>query len=795
MSTNGITDKNQIYYELCVYGLSDEEKESENLLAEDQDKLLASYKHKPFSVCGKANGFLVFRDQDVEEMRARKIDKEAIKLYIPTNKENIQEVAPELFDYLLNRYVMHETKISNDIRSDDIVIRVYDDRYVKGIVDFVNEKLSDKVIKTNPFVMRDGVVGIARDGGLSYNERISKFLSEYLLSNQENSENVNSNGFEKYVQGLRTKILTDKEYISQVLSEEDRKHYSRVSDLDYIYDNATIMELVILALNKEKGIEDFNEYWKSITNKQEVEELKKKISDVLVEIQEEKKEESEKVETKTEKEKTIKKKRGKPKKVEETPIKKEIKEENKVDEYYYLAEEIIEDPTMINEILDRRSNEELERLYFTLKQMHEDIIGDISEVFKEEDKEKDEQIKYMMDLIYDELERNEQEQEEYDEMAQHEADKKADEERRKREAEYEQDDYYKGYEEETEEWQYDHYDEETNDEYDKDGYNRDGFNKEGIHRVTKTKFNPDGYDKEGFDKKGLNEFGETREEYYKGLDDLDDKVKRQYFVKENGFEPEKIEDGSVKETTVEESVYSNTENENKEVLIEELSNVKYYLSELEKKMNVEDFSEQYESFEIEDMWRERHSYEDRIEEIESEIYMIEMGELGTSLTSMTPDEIKQQYEGLLEKRKSYRQMAEDGYEVDELEWKINNGLIEMIEEYIKNNPELSEFEQPSNDEIEALLAKEMKSKSFRDAGFEVNEFGEIIRPERKEKSKQLEDMTIEELQEAIQQNDKTIKDNDKIIKQRLVKRLLEQQKIIDGQQAEIDELSRQKGAL
>ena len=37
LATNGITDKNQIYYQLCVYGLSVEEKESENLLAEDQD--------------------------------------------------------------------------------------------------------------------------------------------------------------------------------------------------------------------------------------------------------------------------------------------------------------------------------------------------------------------------------------------------------------------------------------------------------------------------------------------------------------------------------------------------------------------------------------------------------------------------------------------------------------------------------------------------------------------------------------------------------------------------------------
>ena len=58
-----------------------------------------------------------------------------------------------------------------------------------------------------------------------------------------------------------------------------------------------------------------------------------------------------------------------------------------------------------------------------------------------------------------------------------------------------------------------------------------------------------------------------------------------------------------------------------------------------------------------------------------------------------------------------------------------------------------------------------------------------------------ENMTIEELQNAVQQNDKTIKDNNKAIKQRLVKRLLEQQRIIEEQQAEIEGLSNQKGVI
>ena len=92
--------------------------------------------------------------------------------------------------------------------------------------------------------------------------------------------------------------------------------------------------------------------------------------------------------------------------------------------------------------------------------------------------------------------------------------------------------------------------------------------------------------------------------------------------------------------------------------------------------------------------------------------------------------------------------------------------------------------------VKAPNTERTKQKKQTDETSELN-----IHNEETNQVSANEDMTIEELQEAIQQNDKTIKDNDKIIKQRLVKRLLEQQKIIDGQQAEIDELSSQKGAL
>ena len=64
--------------------------------------------------------------------------------------------------------------------------------------------------------------------------------------------------------------------------------------------------------------------------------------------------------------------------------------------------------------------------------------------------------------------------------------------------------------------------------------------------------------------------------------------------------------------------------------------------------------------------------------------------------------------------------------------------------------------------------------------------------EQVDKKELLEDMTPEELQKTIEENDKTITDNEQIIKQKLVQRVLEQQRIIEEQQAEIDRLKSQK---
>lgn len=249
---------------------------------------------------------------------------------------------------------------------------------------------------------------------------------------------------------------------------------------------------------------------------------------------------------------------------------------------------------------------------------------------------------------------------------------------------------------------------------------------------------------------------------------------------------EEVPADSDKTETIEENAPVQMEKENKKSLLDELSNARYYLSELNNRMNVEDFHAKYESFEIDDMWRERLTYEEKVKQLENEIYMIEMDDLGTSLPSMNPEDIKKEYYRLLEKRKLYTEMVDDGYEVDDLNWEINKGLIEMVEEYIRVNPELEDFVESSNDEFEPLLTKEMKSKSIGDARFEVNEFGEIIKP-----SKSLREFSVEDLSKLEEEMDQEIDANNEKIKQAQIDRLLAKQKIIREQRKMLKELEGQ----
>ena len=247
-----------------------------------------------------------------------------------------------------------------------------------------------------------------------------------------------------------------------------------------------------------------------------------------------------------------------------------------------------------------------------------------------------------------------------------------------------------------------------------------------------------------------------------------------------------------------------SESTQEEYVSENVARYEYILQRIEiAKQRIEELKNEREEMEE---WDEQNEIDNQIQDLKFLISDLERDavdanraiareELGTSLTSMAPDEIKSEYARLLAQKKSYLDMVEDGFEIDDEEWFVNQDSLEMIEEYAKTIPELAdlvpeqdeeEFEEPSSEEIDAILDKEMKSKQARDAGFEVDEFGEIIRP-----TKPMAEMSVEELAKVEDGYDRLIADNEEKIRQAYVDRILGKQKTVREQKAILKELESQ----
>jgi len=125
-------------------------------------------------------------------------------------------------------------------------------------------------------------------------------------------------------------------------------------------------------------------------------------------------------------------------------------------------------------------------------------------------------------------------------------------------------------------------------------------------------------------------------------------------------------------------------------------------------------------------------------------------------------------------------LSMDGYEFtfNEGDGSISHPHVEK-EEYGSSVP-VFEFDKVI-EIIDAKIEEIMK-----------NRYSSLDQNQTSADSKSMADLTVEELQSIINENDSTINGNDEAIKQALIARILQQQRTIEEQQTEIDRLKGQK---
>ena len=119
-----------------------------------------------------------------------KITKKIIKLYVPLDSEHIKDGVIELFSFLTDESIEHDSKVQSSIRNDNIIIRLSKIEDVNKIIKYIknNGNLSQGLLNANPFLVPCFKLGVIIDNHYTYNIEITKVLAIILNELREKNE-------------------------------------------------------------------------------------------------------------------------------------------------------------------------------------------------------------------------------------------------------------------------------------------------------------------------------------------------------------------------------------------------------------------------------------------------------------------------------------------------------------------------------------------------------------------------------------------------------------------------------
>ena len=174
-----------------------------------------------------------------------------IKLYVNLKPAAIEEGVKAIFGFISNNKMKSQSKVANRLRSDQIVIRLESKEDADKVINFINnqEFFRKNARLTNPFVSRNGCVGIAYDDKLSYNQFSSEQIYNYITSTNKPSYEDFTHYIEQNYQDIfvrnNYKKLTDSKYFQENYNRINGiKIYDNISPFDYVINNCDEVEKV-----------------------------------------------------------------------------------------------------------------------------------------------------------------------------------------------------------------------------------------------------------------------------------------------------------------------------------------------------------------------------------------------------------------------------------------------------------------------------------------------------------------------------------------------------------------------
>ena len=264
--------KNYIYSKLCLYNLTKEEIGAKQNLLEIQSRICQDFGFHPFVECNIINGKLIYKNlgntnNNTEGEENNK--SECINLYIPINNKNGFVLLNSLFDYIERELIESKTEVLKNIRTDNVVVKLYSNDNAIKIAEFVNKNHAEDIINNNPFMINDENVGLSIEGNISYLNSVAYFINDYIieLKNKNELDNCNLNGFKQHIENLK-----QNDYLSIIKDENivkmKKNFHLDISNETFKCQIINIIDLIQIATDEEKGLADFDKKWEEVRTNQ-----------------------------------------------------------------------------------------------------------------------------------------------------------------------------------------------------------------------------------------------------------------------------------------------------------------------------------------------------------------------------------------------------------------------------------------------------------------------------------------------------------------------------------------------
>ena len=259
--------ENLIYHNLIRYGIPENKQGS---IEDKFEKWISKFEgHSKIDVFVSESWkyFCQFVSKDKSSRNA----PEHFKIYIPLDKEHIEEGANQLFEYLSQNDISHTSKIGKEVRFDNIVIRLSNQADFLKIINYVstNKYIQEGLLLPNPFTANIGNIAVACDGKISYNSTLAALISMYLNNSRSNQtlDNIDVNDFYRFVMEYYNKnLINEPDYVKLTNDFGDDKRVINTPERVVNYMN--VISLILKTSNSNFGLMDYFNHYAECSDKQ-----------------------------------------------------------------------------------------------------------------------------------------------------------------------------------------------------------------------------------------------------------------------------------------------------------------------------------------------------------------------------------------------------------------------------------------------------------------------------------------------------------------------------------------------